>query len=89
MCSSKFYVVVVQWRQRNVQKSVVYVQSCCFFFSNKKHIAFLSFSLLLLKLPDVFTGFDSDKLSPGVLDWLLGEYELTGWSSKKHKFTYR
>ena len=49
-----------------------------FFFPNKKHIAFLSFSLLLLKLPDVFTGFDSDKLSPGVLDWLLGEYELTG-----------
>ena len=44
---------------------------------------------MLLKLPDVFTGFDSDKLSPGVLDWLLGEYELTGWSSKKRKFTYR
>ena len=47
-------------------------------FFQSKHIAFLSFSLLLLKLPDVFTGFDSDKLSPGVLDWLLGEYELTG-----------
>ena len=47
-------------------------------FLQSKHIAFLSFSLLLLKLPDVFTGFDSDKLSPGVLDWLLGEYELTG-----------
>ena len=47
-------------------------------FFQSKYIAFLSFSLLLLKLPDVFTGFDSDKLSPGVLDWLLGEYELTG-----------
>ena len=25
-----FLVVVVQWRQRNVQKSVIHVQSCCF-----------------------------------------------------------
>ena len=25
-----FYVIVVQWRQRNVQKSVMHVQSCCF-----------------------------------------------------------
>ena len=25
-----FHVVVVQWRQRNVQKSVMHVQSCCF-----------------------------------------------------------
>ena len=25
-----FHVVVVQWRQRNVQKSVMPVQSCCF-----------------------------------------------------------
>ena len=25
-----FHVVVVQWRQRNVQKRVVHVQSCCF-----------------------------------------------------------
>ena len=24
-----FHVVVVQWRQRNVQKSVMHVQSCC------------------------------------------------------------
>ena len=28
-----FHVVVVQWRQRNVQKSVMHVQSCCFAFS--------------------------------------------------------
>ena len=27
---SKFHVVVVQWRQTNVQKSVMHVQSCCF-----------------------------------------------------------
>ena len=25
-----FHVVVVQWRQRNVQKSVMHVQNCCF-----------------------------------------------------------
>ena len=25
-----FHVVVVQWRQKNVQKSVLHVQSCCF-----------------------------------------------------------
>ena len=25
-----FHVVVAQWRQRNVQKSVMHVQSCCF-----------------------------------------------------------
>ena len=24
-----FHVVVVQWRQRNIQKSVMHVQSCC------------------------------------------------------------
>ena len=47
-----------------------------FFFFQSKHNAFLSFSLLLLKLPEVFTGFGSDKLSVGVLDWLLGAYEL-------------
>ena len=35
-------VVVVQWRQRNVQKSVVHVLSCCFAYSP---IAFLTFSL--------------------------------------------
>ena len=44
------HVVVVQQRQRNVQKSVMHVQSCCF------AIAFLSFSLpspsSLLKLPN-------------------------------------
>ena len=29
-----FHVVVVQWRQRNVQKSVMHVQSCCFAYLN-------------------------------------------------------
>ena len=26
----QFHVLVVQWRQRNVQKSLMHVQSCCF-----------------------------------------------------------
>ena len=30
----KFHVVVVQRRQRNVQKSVMHVQSCCFAYLN-------------------------------------------------------
>ena len=29
-----FPVVVVQWRQRNAQKSVMHVQSCCFAYSS-------------------------------------------------------
>ena len=46
-----FHVVIVQWRQRNVQESVMHVQSCC--FANLK-LPFLTFSLpspssLLLK----------------------------------------
>ena len=28
-----FHVVVVQWRKRNVQKSVTHIQSCCFAYS--------------------------------------------------------
>ena len=38
-----FHVVVVQWRQRNVPKSVMHVQSCM--FCQYKLIAFTSFSL--------------------------------------------
>ena len=51
----KFHVVVVQRRQRNVQKSMMHVQSCCFAHINL--LFFLPFSLplpsLLLKLPIV------------------------------------
>ena len=47
-----FHVVVVQWRQRNVQKNVTHAQSCCFAILS----AFMSFSLTspssLLKLPN-------------------------------------
>ena len=32
-----FHVVVVQWRQRNVEESMMHVQSCCFAY---KPIAF-------------------------------------------------
>ena len=38
-----FHVVVVQRRQRNVQKSVMHVQSCC--FSDLNLLLFLPFSL--------------------------------------------
>ena len=38
-----FHVVVVQWRQRNVQKSVMHVQSCC--LANLNPLFFLPFSL--------------------------------------------
>ena len=47
-----FHVVVVQWRQRNVQKNVTHAQSCCFAILS----AFMSFSLTspssLLKFPN-------------------------------------
>ena len=50
-----FHVVVVQWWQRNVLKSVMHVQSCC--FANLNRFLFFPFSLMsplssLLKLPD-------------------------------------
>ena len=49
-----FHVVVVQWRQRNVQKSVMHVQSCCFANRNLL-LSFMPFSLTspssLLKRP--------------------------------------
>ena len=52
---SHFHVVVVQRRQRNVQKSVMNVQSCC--FANINPFALLPFLLpspsSLLKLPFV------------------------------------
>ena len=64
--------------KKRTKKNDVRAKLLLLFFCQSKHIAFLAFLLPLLKLPDVFTGFDSDKLSTGVLDWLLGEYELTG-----------
>ena len=36
-----FHVVVVQWRQRNVQKSVMHVQSCFFALSSYSFFYFL------------------------------------------------
>ena len=37
-----FHVVVVQGRQRNVQKSMIHVRSCC--FANQTH-CFLTFAV--------------------------------------------
>ena len=52
-----YHVVVVQWQQRNVQKSVIHGKSCC--FAMYKPIAFFLFSLpspsWLLKPPNVST----------------------------------
>ena len=36
-----FHLVVVRWRQINVQKSVMHVQSCCFALSNYSFFCFL------------------------------------------------
>ena len=36
-----YHLVVVQWRQRNVQKSVMHVQSCCFALSSYSFFCFL------------------------------------------------
>ena len=44
----KFHVVVVQPRLRNVQKSVMHVQSCCF---ANKHIALFCRSLYRRRRP--------------------------------------
>ena len=50
-----FHIVVVLWLQRNVQKSVMHVQICC--FANLNQLLFLPSSLTspssLLKLPIV------------------------------------
>ena len=73
----RFHVVVVQRRQKNVQKSVMHVQSCCF--------DLLLFSVLvaspLLKLPGDCRGRQEDtKLSPRnnrFYNWL---FDLTFWA---------
>ena len=47
-----FHVVVVQKQERNVQKSVMHVRSCCFAY-NIKPIVFLTFSLPFASLDPV------------------------------------
>ena len=46
-----FHVVVVQRRQRNVQTSVMHVQSCC--FANLNLLLFCRSSNVALKLPNI------------------------------------
>ena len=46
-----FHVVVLQWRQRNVQDRVMHVQSCCFTYSTFLTVSLSSPSWNLLKLP--------------------------------------
>ena len=50
----QFHVVVMQWQQRNVEKSVMHVQSCC--FANLK-----GHSQLRNRAPDLDTTFASLK----------------------------
>ena len=45
-----FHVVVVQWLQRNVQKSVIHVQSCCFTNRNPLLFAVLVYVAVVLAL---------------------------------------
>ena len=52
---SQVLIVVVQRRLRNVQKSVIHVQDCC--FAKYKPIAFLPFSLLNLPIEPVYLKF--------------------------------
>ena len=76
-----FHVVVVQWRQRNKQKSVMHVQSCC---STHKSIASLTFAMptpsSLLKLTN-----SSDKRLISVqvchFKWVLREVRLLNLQS--------
>ena len=68
-----FQFVVVQGRQRNLQISVLHVQSCC--FAKSKPIAFLLFSLPspspLLKLPNrVSVPWDSEQGWYRKWDWI-------------------
>ena len=46
-----FHVVVVQWRQRNVQKRVMHVQSCCFAYINLLLFCVLLDVALFVKFP--------------------------------------
>ena len=53
----KFHIAVVQQRLRNVQNSVMHVQSCCcccfVFFCQSEPIVFLLFAVAIAKLPNV------------------------------------
>ena len=47
MSQEKISCVVVQWRQKNVQNSVLYVQRCCFAYQTTFLFYFLSLFIYL------------------------------------------
>ena len=47
MSQEKISCVVVQWRQKNVQNSVLYVQRCCFAYQITFFFSFIFFSFFL------------------------------------------
>ena len=50
--STKFHIVIVQQRQRNVQKSVPHVQSCCFATLNLLFFAvFVAVAVVIAQAP--------------------------------------
>ena len=87
-----FNVVVVQWRQRNVQKSVMHVRSFC--FSTINLLLFCRFSCRrpasLLKLPIKYMdpqGYSWERLGGG-LWWPPALQILTRFQTKKCHFPH-
>ena len=75
-----FHVVVVQRRERNVQKSVMHVQSCCF-AKWIKPIAFLTFlppsQLSHLKVPNLHTHSPLRGCCFEMCQWIRSLWSLT------------
>ena len=73
-----FHVIIVQRGQRNVQKSVMHVQSCCLLI---KPIAFLTFLppswLLDLKVPNLHTHSPLQGYSSEMCQWIRTLWSLT------------
>ena len=82
----KVHVVIVQWRQSNVQKSVIHLQSCS--FVNLILLLFLPFSLpspsSLLKLP-VHEQNKGVTYKCELESDTRARYEIRGWSTRRGK----
>ena len=76
-----FHVVVSQRQLKNVQKSVMHVESCC--FAKHKPIAFLPFSL---PSPSSFLKLPNDHQQVG--RHLIPSTKLTSSSHKTFHFSY-